>query len=264
MLAEGLSPNTIRLRLCTLTLAARSAGKPADQLDADDLRTWLAGHSNPNTRATYFGVVSAFFDWMVREGRLQKNPTAVIRRPRVPRGAPRPVSTPALHAILDSCTPRARIMLLLAAYQGLRAGEVANVRGDDVDLDAGTLRVRGKGGVEAVLPLHPDIALLAASMPARGWWFPSPKNRGLPVRSSAVTGAVRHACGLAGLRTHGAHPLRHWYGTWLVRSGADLRTAQTLLRHASLATTAIYVEVTEDSRRSAVLRLPDITGRGAA
>jgi site-specific recombinase XerD len=58
-----------------------------------------------------------------------------------------------------------------------------------------------------------------------------------------------------------AHGLRHWFGTWLVRSGTDLRTAQTLLRHASLATTAIYVEVADDARRAAVLRLPDVTGR---
>lgn len=119
------------------------------------------------------------------------------------------------------------------------------------------MRVLGKGGVESVLPLHPEIVALAASMPTRDYWFPSDRP-GPHVLSRTVSVNVRRACAAAGVPLHGAHPLRHWFATWLVRGGADLRTTQTLMRHSSLATTARYCEVSEDSRRAAVLRLPSL------
>ena len=53
-----------------------------------------------------------------------------------------------------------------------------------------------------------------------------------------------------------AHQLRHWYGTSLVRSGTDIRVAQTLMRHASLATTALYVAIDDGQQRDAIARLP--------
>lgn len=147
-------------------------------------------------------------------------------------------------------------MLLLASQLGFRAGDIAMVRGEHFDLELGCVRVVGKGGVEAFLPLSPEIVDLVPAMPRTGWWFPSRVRKGAHIRPDYVCIVVRAVCKRAGVPLHGAHPLRHWFGTTLVRSGTDLRTVQTLMRHASLATTAGYVEVSDQARRDAVARLP--------
>lgn len=266
MQAEGRAPATIALRLQVASLAARAAGCRVDQLTTADVRIFLAARRTPATRSTYYNCLAALGVYLVAEGIRGDDPTAAIRPPRTPRGTPRPCSTIAFHAILAASRERTRAMVLLGALQGLRAHEVAKVRGDDLDLAAGTLYVRGKGGRDATLPLHPEIAVLARTMPARGWWFPSPagSRRGQPVLPTAVTSAVKRACKAAGVPVHGAHPLRHYFGTSLVRNGADLRVTQELMRHASLATTQIYVEASDEARRAAVFRLPGLPEGGGA
>ena len=106
-------------------------------------------------------------------------------------------------------------MIRLGAYQGLRAHEIAKVRGEDVDVAAGTLYVCGKGGVEAELPLHSAIAEEAARMPATGWWFPSYLNREQPVLSGSVSAVLSGAMARAGVPGT-AHSLRHWHATELL------------------------------------------------
>jgi integrase len=264
MTAEGRSADTIRLRIGAVRVAARMTGRPVHELTTEDLRTWLARHPNQNTKVAYYHSALALSRFLVAEGHRPDDPTSRINAPRKPRGTPRPCSTPTLYALLDAApTGRARAMIVLAAFEGLRAFEVAQVRGEDVDVDAQVLHVVGKGGIVSQLPLHPEVAALVPDMPARGYWFPSTKARDVPVRANAVTSAVQRAAHRAGVTSTGAHELRHWFGTWVVRSGADLRTAQTLLRHASLNTTQVYVEVAEETRRAAVLRLPGLPGPDA-
>lgn len=150
---------------------------------------------------------------------------------------------------------RTKVMILLAAFAGLRVHEIAKVRGEDVDPMARTLRVTGKGNVTAVLPLHPVLVEAAKDM-RKGWWFPGNSRRaGLPIRSRGVADFVGQAMDRAGIPGGTAHRLRHWYGTTLVGDGADLRTAQTLLRHANLNTTAIYVRVSDPKPVEAIGRL---------
>lgn len=259
MRAEGHSEKTVELRCGAARVAARMAGRPLRQLSVEDWREFLASYPNPSTKATYHAAAVRLCRFMVAEGLRPDDPTERIKPPRVPRGVPRPCTTTALAEMLTAAGAH-RPMLMLAAYQGLRAAEVAKVRGDDVDPGRNVLHVVGKGGVAANLPMHPEIAALAREMPRLGWWFPSPKRAGEPVHAHTVTMAVRRACARAGLPEMGAHRLRHWYGTELVNSGTDLRTAQTLLRHSSLTTTATYVQVNDEARRAAVLRLPTLGG----
>lgn len=144
------------------------------------------------------------------------------------------------------------MMILLAAYQGLRVHEIAKLRGEDVDLESMALYVVGKGNKPAVLPLHPEVAGFAAEgrFPAVGWWFPAYGRPG-PIQSAAVSKAIHDTMRRAGFEAK-PHQLRHWYGTTLVRNGADLRTVQELMRHASLATTQIYTESSDQQKRRAI------------
>ncbi|UXA09378.1 tyrosine-type recombinase/integrase [Mycobacterium sp. SMC-2] len=179
----------------------------------------------------------------------------------MPKSTPRPVSDAQLRALLATRMRRkTRVMILLAALAGLRVHEIAKIRGEDIDLQARTLRVTGKGNRTETLPLHPLLVQAAESMPRRGWWFMGNSRRpGQPIERRSVSEVIQMAMQRAGIPGGTAHQLRHWYGTKLVADGTDLRTAQTLLRHANLNTTAIYTQVVDGKRTEAIdrLELPD-------
>lgn len=177
-------------------------------------------------------------------------------RPKTPKGSPRPVSDIGLRELLEMrMHKRTRVMILLAALAGLRVHEIAKVRGEDIDIDARTLRVTGKGSRTDSIPLHNLLIAAALTMPARGWWFPANSRRpGQHLHSNSVSDIIGNAMRRAGVQGT-PHSLRHWYGTNLVAAGADLRTVQTLLRHANLQTTAIYVQVADAKRVDAIDRL---------
>ena len=146
---------------------------------------------------------------------------------------------------------RTRTMIILAAYAGLRAHEIAKIRGEDIDTRAGTITITGKGGRTDTLPAHALILQAAADHPRRGWWFPSPVNPGQPITAKNVGAVIAAALRRAGVNAT-AHQLRHRFATALLRSGADSRIVQTLMRHESLATTALYLAVDTDQQTTAL------------
>lgn len=181
------------------------------------------------------------------------NPMLKVGRPRRPRGEPRPVSDDNIRRLLRSPMRRkTRSMVILAAMQGLRAHEVAKVKGEHLDLIDRTMIVTGKGGVTATLPLHPLTIEAAYQMPRQGFWFPGP--HGGHQRRESVSGTIKDAMVRAGI-PGSAHQLRHWFGTALVRAGVDLRTVQTLMRHQNLASTSIYTAIADEQRAAGIARL---------
>jgi len=152
-------------------------------------------------------------------------------------------------ALLSTVTGDARTWVLLGLLAGLRAHEIAQLRGEDVTQDS--IYVTGKGGQRAAIPTHPDLWQLAQAYPRHGWWFPSPRYPGRHILHSSVSiriSGIFRELGISG----GVHRCRHTYGTRLLRGGANIRVVQTLMRHQDLATTAIYCAVDEDERRAAV------------
>ncbi len=259
---SGFSPRTIHEALNVTRYLQEFAGCSVETVGALEISKFLGReHLAQSSRTTYFTNLWMFYKWYAQNG--GHNPMINLRKPRAPKGTAHPVSDEQLRILLSApLSDRTRLMILLAAFAGLRVHEIAKIRGQDVDLAGRTLHVVGKGGVVATLPLHPKLveAAEAMSLPKRGWWFPSivhPQNPILPVSVSRTVGRPMQRLHVPGR----AHSLRHWYGTALVRSGADLRTAQTLLRHASLETTAIYVGVVDERRNEAVDRLDPFGGQ---
>lgn len=262
--AESITPITVHDRA---QFIRRWAARGVDPVTAEpeDVVNYLATLNTAATRQVYFYIFRAWFKWLLVTRQREDNPMVYVSTPRGVRRRPRPVATAQLELLLGTrMKSRTRTMILLAAYQGLRVHEVAKIRGEDVDLLAGRLRVIGKGGSDVDLPLHPVIAEQARRYPRRGYWFPSyidnrvaPATEG-PVLSKSVSTAIGNVMRRAGVPGT-PHSLRHWFGTELVRSGANLREAQELLRHANLQTTALYTEVADDKRTAALLRLPTLT-----
>ena len=257
MQGRGLAKRTIEDVMYTLRRLERVVGRPADAVPALAISRFLADEQlGARSRYCYHVQLAGFYRWMAdNDGGM--NTMAQIPRPRLPRSVPRPITTTQLQALLNvGVYRRTRVMILLAALAGLRAHEIAKVRGQDVDIDAKTLHVIGKGGNSATIPLHPLLVEAAETMPRHGWWFPANSRRpGQHVLSRCVVDVISDACKRAGIPGGTAHRLRHWYGTNLVLSGTDLRTTQTLMRHSNLASTAIYTQVVDERRVEAIDRL---------
>lgn len=170
----------------------------------------------------------------------------------LPRWLP-PGQVAALLAACDQRTARGRrdfAMVTLLSRLGLRAGEVAALRLDDIDWRAGTLTVRGKCRREEKMPLTQDVGQAIVGYLADG--RPAAECRLVFLRSKAprqglsahgVSGVVAAAASRAGLPRTGAHRLRHSAGTAMLRSGASLEEVGQVLRQRSPATTAIYAKV---------------------
>lgn len=254
MRAQGLAARTISDRVQTVMVFARSiSGDPCDATE-DDIAEWLAHPDwKPGTRHTHYGQLKALFGWLHKHGYRDDNPMTAIPPPKRTKSRPMPFTIDELRRIeATRMHHRTRVMIRLALCQGFRVHEIAKARGEDFDLVARTVTVTGKGGKRAVLPMHPLVYDIAATMPRSGWWFPSNSTRpGEHVLPQAVTDMIRKVCLRAGIRGW-AHRLRHSYGTGLLEAGADIRVVQELMRHDSLATTQVYTLVSDERRTTAL------------
>lgn len=161
-------------------------------------------------------------------------------------------------------------ILLLLARLGLRRGEVASLRLDDIDWRAGELTVIGKGDrVERLpLPARPGEAIAAWLVDGRTECqtrslFTTLRPPGRPLSPGAIGHIVASACQAAGLDRIGAHRLRHTLATAMLRAGAPLSEVGQVLRHRSVRSTAIYAKVDEVALRPLAKPWPGSAPGGA-
>jgi integrase len=246
--AGGRSPGTAHLRRLWLMRYARVApASPADTT-TEHLAAFLSSSDwAPETRRSAVASLRNLFRWAVRAGRLKSDPTLLLATVRAPAGQPRPIPDEVLNDALVRAKPSTRLMLLLAAYAGLRRAEIAAVHTDDVA--NGRLRVRGKGGRVREVPLHPLIATELSAAPP-GYVFPGKIDGHL---SADRVGCIV-ADALPGNWT--AHTLRHRFATQAYAVERDLLAVQELLGHTAPETTRRYTAVPEGARERAVRGLP--------
>jgi integrase/recombinase XerD len=186
----------------------------------------------------------------------------------IPRAIP-PDQVSQLLASIDRRTATGRrdyAVLLLLARLGLRSGEVASLKLDDIDWNAGTLTVSGKCGLHSELPLPADVGKAIASYLKRGRQQSGTRLLFLrakaPVRgfrgASGVGSIVRHSLQRAGIDapTTGAHQFRHGLATEMLRRGASLDEIGEVLGHRHPQTTSIYSKVDIDALRALALPWP--------
>lgn len=171
---------------------------------------------------------------------------------------------------LTATSRRDYAILLLLARLGLRRGEVAGLRLDDIEWRVGELTVVSKGNRVERLPLaaEPGEAIVAWLTDGRPECetrsvFTTLRPPGRPLSSGAIGHVVGSACRSAGLARIGAHRLRHTLATAMLRGGASLPEVGQVLRHRSVRSTAIYAKVDEVALRPLALPWPG-TAPGAA
>src|SRR5262245_14297547 len=178
---QGRSTVTIDHRRCTLPRLADYLGGTA-LIDAtpDQLYAWRdsLNHLAPGTIYAYMSHVRAFYDWAVKTKLATANPAADIPVPKLPKRHPRPITETELIHALEHAPSRIRAWLVLAAWCGLRAKEVALLQADSIRLydDQPHLKVTfdaTKGSTERTVPLHPYAVgeLQKAALPAAGYVF---------------------------------------------------------------------------------------------
>ncbi|WP_209426010.1 tyrosine recombinase XerC [Pararhodobacter sp. SW119] len=228
-----------------------------------DLRAFMAAARargvGARSLARGLSALKSFARWLAeREPGFDPDVFLAARAPRHARPLPRPLSETDAREMLDTISDdhahpwiqaRDAAVLTLLYGCGLRISEALALTGRDRDL-AGSLRVRGKGGKERVVPVIPAAAVAVAEYARLCPWPLDPGAplfrgaRGGPLNARLIARAVEGARLRLGLpATATPHALRHSFATHLLAAGGDLRAIQELLGHASLSTTQIYTGV---------------------
>lgn len=240
---------TIRLRTYQIRRFAADNAYPWNQTQKSII-LWLAAQNwSPESRRSYRSALRTFYGWAHASGYIDHNPAALLPPVKVNHHPPRPTPEVVLARALLAADPRVQLMILLAARQGLRRGEIALVHSRDLveDLGGWSLRVHGKGDKERVIPLHSDLAGRLQVLPW-GWAFPGEKDGHLSPRWIGTL--VKRALGEDGWTTH---TLRHRFATSAYRGSRDLLAVQELLGHSKPETTRNYVQLPDDAMRTALL-----------
>ncbi len=208
---------------------------------------------SPKSLQRLLSSCRSLFRQLTREGLLAHDPLAGVRGPKVHRKLPQVLDVDEATALVegdgdDGLAVRDRAMLELFYSSGLRLSELIGLRWLDLDLDAGEVRVLGKGRKTRIVPVgRHAITALRALGEAEGRESESPVFRGrhgAPISPRTVQTRMKTLAMRQGFAKH-VHPhlLRHTFASHMLESSGDLRAVQELLGHADIATTQIYTHL---------------------
>ncbi len=241
---------------------------PLSEIDRLTIREWMAvldaAGSKKATRARKLASLRTFFQFLIREGKLETNPAKLVATPRIERKLPnhlsiedavRFIETPNINTDLGR-RDRAIIEFLYAT--GIRVSELVGINLSDIDFRERLVRVTGKRKKERIVPFH-DHALQALMLyleETRPMFLmecpPAERDdnavflhrRGGRITTRSVGRMIdKYIKHCADIHDISPHSLRHSFATHLLDQGADLRDIQELLGHARLSTTQIYTQV---------------------
>jgi integrase/recombinase XerC/integrase/recombinase XerD len=279
---RDMAPRTVRayrsdLDQFAVWASARELRRPAD-VGPKDVRRYVAALSErelaPSTSARKLASLRTLFNSQREHGLVAQNPAELVATPRRARNLPRVLKAREAAALLDAIPARGplqvrdRAMFELAYACGLRAEELVSLELGDIDHDAEQVRVEGKGRKTRFVPAG-EVALKAVgeyvqrgrprlAEPANDEraLFLSKTGRRLSTSDvrRRLRGWARHSGVESTAGVIAPHALRHSYATHLLDGGADLRSIQELLGHASVSSTQIYTRVESAKLKSAYAR----------
>jgi len=257
---RGASPHTLRAYRKDLELFFASASDSAGGFDAGDIRGFVASELkrgvSKTTASRRLASLRSFFRYLHREGFLKANPAKLVASPKRPEMLPRFLTVDEVFSLIEKPegvgfqAARDRAVLELAYACGLRVSELSGLNVEDVKLEEGLVRVRGKGRKERVVPVgrkavealrayKVERTLKRSAEPAL---FLNVRGKRLSQRSMGrLVRKYSWMLALSGKVT--PHTLRHTFATHLLHGGADLRVIQELLGHSSLSTTQKYTHL---------------------
>ena len=257
-LEDGLSRNTIASYRADLAqLAAFLKNTPLEKAGEAELFAFLGSRKGrASSAARRVSTLKRFYRYCLRERRIGADPTLKLDPPKRTPRFPKSLSEADVEALLaapDAATPlglRDRAMLETLYATGLRVSELVALKLFEVKLDAGVVRVTGKGSKERLVPLGEEAVhwiekyLQDRKGGADALFLTS---RGAGMTRQAFWHLIRRygARAVPGKKLS-PHMLRHAFATHLINHGADLRVVQLLLGHADISTTQIYTHVARE------------------
>jgi integrase/recombinase XerD len=266
---RGLSDNSLqsyRHDLFHLQNRLHARGKTLEAATREDLLAVLAAEvqqgKSPRSVSRYLSAYRQFYRWLVREGTISSDPSALIESPKTGRGLPRALTEEQVETLLaapDTGTmlgQRDRAMLELMYATGLRVSELVGLELSNLNLNQGVVRVIGKGQKERLVPIGDEAheSLKDYLLSGRPELLKGVQSDSVFV-TSRKSGMTRQAfwymvrryadqCDIA--QKLSPHMLRHSFATHLLNHGADLRVVQLLLGHSDLSTTQIYTHIARE------------------
>ena len=242
-------------------LSSQKGVSTPEEVDHLTLRHYLAqlhkGHAKSSV-GRKLSAIRALFRFLVREGRLAKNPAELVATPKKEKRLPFHLNIDQVTALMGAppvsgeLASRDRAVLEILYSCGIRVSELTGMNVGDLDLQGGLARVLGKGGKERLVPVGSCARQAAAAyLEERGGPAPDAPlilnaRGGRLTRRSVGRMVDAHMLLIAAMRKVSPHTLRHTFATHLLEGGADLRAIQELLGHASLSTTQKYTHVSID------------------
>lgn len=219
----------------------------------------------------HLSSLRTFFRWMCAIGRLDDDPASAVQGPKLNRSLPKTIQPADMVKLLsvhgagfdrerspEELRDEAVLELLYAC--GARVSEASGLKLADVDFSQRSVKVFGKGSKERIVPIH-DLAVRAmrsyaeegreALLKGKSSEFFFVSSRGNRYTADAIRKMFKRTCRAAGLdESLSPHAMRHTFATDLLSGGADLRSVQEMLGHASLSTTQIYTHVSPERLRA--------------
>ena len=249
-----------------------------DRISARTIRAylgWLAeNHEAKSSQARKLAALRSWFRFLIEKGRVTVNPASQVRTPRLGQRLPRVLTKDDAERLMESPdnrnslkTARARAILETLYSTGARVSELTGLQWEDLNMDEGMVRLRGKGNKERQVPIGQvaveairDYAAVssarvgvrenqAVDTPRKAGYRQGAifkNNRGGPLSARSVERMVKQYGTDLQVGKVTPHTLRHSFATHLLDEGADLRVIQELLGHASLGTTQKYTHVATD------------------
>lgn len=260
-LERNYSNNTSLSYVKDVTLFSDFIKKDLLLVDKKDIGKYIRSlNKSSKTISHVISSLKSFYNYYMRMGNINSNPTDEIDRPKIEKKIPEFLTLEEVSSLLNfkvnnEFEARNKAILELLYSSGLRISELTSLELSNIDLDECLVRVMGKGSKERIVPLG-DYAIEALK---EYIYFYRPmlnknnssyiflNNRGGILSRQFIFKVIKEECIKKGIRKNvSPHTLRHTFATHLLKNGADLRIIQELLGHENLSTTQIYTHLTND------------------
>lgn len=236
------------------------------KLTRSDLRSFIADLSrsglSPSSVGRIISAVRGFYKFLLLDGHIKKHPAEDLDTPKKGFYLPKFMTEDEVERLLSQPDVsqeiglRDRAILEMMYASGLRVSEAANLKIDDVDIDAGILTCKGKGNKQRKVPLGNSAIEWLKSHLARRKKREHIEFRNLfvtslgkPINRQIIFNFIKEYAEKAELEDVSPHTLRHSFATHLLQNGADSRSVQAMLGHADISTTQIYTHITDNHLR---------------
>ena len=272
-LESGLSQHTITAYRTDLKLYSKWLFKQGTSLakaSRSDLLAYLSFRMSEGTQsrtvARFLSTMKRYYQFAIAQKWLTINPVKDVVMPKTMRHLPKVISEQEVEKLLEAADTRSsyglrdRAMLETIYATGLRVSELVNLSLAEINLQAGVVRVTGKGNKQRLVPMGEEaISWIERYLEAARPELLRKKitdavflsSRGTAMSRQAFWQIIKKYAALIGLKPDlSPHTLRHAFATHLINHGADLRTTQMLLGHSDLSTTQIYTHVAKQRLKS--------------